>query len=149
MSRTDFASRFPPFVRSAAFYATLAAVLYLSLCPAETVDKNFSKPVQAFDWLFHASFYVALGALAVLAFLRRPAPGSAPSERLFPRLHVALLLACMGCALELAQTLLPFIGRSCSVSDALHNAAGALLGTLLAPGFLLLPPSPRNPPPAP
>ena len=139
MDRTAIATRLPPSVRRAAFFAALAFVLYFSLCPSETVEENFSKPVQSFDWLFHTVTYAALGALAVLAFLRRPASSAPLHSRLHPRLLVLLLLASLGCALELGQRLLPFVGRSCSLSDALHNAFGAALGAFLAPSSLLLP----------
>ena len=73
MARTDLATHVPPSARRAAFFAALAFVLYFSLCPSETVDETFSKPVQSYDWLFHTATYVALGSFAVLAFLRRPA----------------------------------------------------------------------------
>ena len=139
MARTDPATHVPPSARRAAFFATLAFVLYFSLCPSETVDETFSKPVQSYDWLFHTATYAALGALAVLAFLRRPAPAAPASDRLLPRLRVTLLLSCLGCLLELGQRLLPFVGRSCSLSDALHNAFGAALGAFLTPALLLLP----------
>ena len=105
------ASRVPPSARRAAFFAALAFVLYFSLCPSETVDETFSKPVQSYDWLFHTATYAALG----------------------------LLLSCLGCLLELGQRLLPFVGRSCSLSDSLHNAFGAALGAFLTPALLLLP----------
>ena len=158
MARPDPATHVPPSARRAAFFAALAFVLYFSLCPSETVDETFSKPVQSYDWLFHSATYAALGALAVLAFLRRPPPPPPrppppppppprppppppprPPPRLLPRLRVTLLLSCLGCLLELGQRLLPFVGRSCSLSDALHNAFGAALGAFLTPALLLLP----------
>ena len=139
MARTDPATHVPPSARRAAFFAALAFVLYFSLCPSETVDETFSKPVQSYDWLFHSATYAALGALAALAFLRRPAPAAPASARLLTRRRVTLLLSCLGCLLELGQRLLPFVGRSCSLSDALHNAFGAALGAFLTPALLLLP----------
>ena len=116
----------------AAFFAALAFTVYFSLYPHDAVDATFSKEVQAFDWLFHALCYASLSATWLLGRAERP-------RGLLPRLDVALAFASLGCALELAQALLPFVARTCTLSDASANALGALLGALLVP----LPSDPR------
>ena len=89
----------------AAFYAALAFTLY---------------------WLFHTLCYASLSGLWLLSRAARP-------RGLLPRLDAALAFASLGCALELAQALLPFVARTCTLSDASANALGALLGALLVP----------------
>ena len=120
------------FVALGAFGAALAFTLFFSLYPHEAVDATFSEEVQAFDWLFHALCYATLSATWLLGRAKRP-------QGLLPRLDAALAFASLGCALELAQALLPFVARTCTLSDASANAFGALLGALLVP----LPPDPR------
>ena len=105
-----------------AFGAALAFTLFFSLYPHEAVDATFSEEVQAFDWLFHALCYATLSATWLLGRAKRP-------QGLLPRLAFASL----GCALELAQALLPFVARTCTLSDASANALGTLLGALLVP----------------
>ena len=107
----------------AAFAAALAFVLFFSLYPHDAVDATFSRETQSLDWLFHSVCYAALPLLR--------------------RLDAALLFAALGCALELAQALLPFVARSCTLSDARCNALGALLGALLLPARIL-PPAPSR-----
>ena len=124
-------------VRKGAFAALLLFDLALSLQPHATVDAMYSPEVQAWDFAVHFAMYLALGALAAAAFVRR---GSGAWRG---RLAAALALACLGCALELLQAT-PFVGRSCSLSDALHNAAGAFCGALLLPARFLAPPAKRN-----
>ncbi len=109
-----------------AFGAALAFTLFFSLYPHEAVDATFSEEVQAFDWLFHALCYATLSATWLLGRAKRP-------QGLPPRLDAALAFASLGCALELAQALLPFVARSCTLSDASSNAIGSLLGSLLVP----------------
>lgn len=109
-----------------AFGAALAFTLFFSLYPHEAVDATFSEEVQTFDWLFHALCYATLSATWLLGRTKRP-------QGLLPRLDAALAFASLGCALELAQALLPFVARSCTISDASANALGALLGALLVP----------------
>ena len=116
----------------AAFYAALAFTLFFSLYPHEAVQETFSEEVQAFDWLFHALCYASLSATWLLGRAERP-------RGLLPRLDVALAFASLGCALELAQALLPFVARTCTLSAASADALGALLGALLVP----LPSDPR------
>ena len=115
-----------------AFGAALAFTLFFSLYPHEAVDATFSEEVQAFDWLFHALCYASLSATWLLGRAKRP-------RGFLPRLDAAFAFASLGCALELAQALLPFVARTCTLSDASANALGALLGALLVP----LPPDPR------
>jgi VanZ family protein len=115
-----------------AFGAALAFTLFFSLYPHEAVDATFSEEVQTFDWLFHALCYAMLSATWLLGRAERP-------HGLLPRLDAAFAFASLGCALELAQALLPFVARTCTLSDASANALGALLGALLVP----LPPDPR------
>ncbi len=110
----------------AAFYAALAFTLYFSLYPHDAVQETFSEEVQAFDWLFHTLCYASLSGLWLLSRAARP-------RGLLPRLDAALAFASLGCALELAQALLPFVARTCTLSDASANALGALLGALLVP----------------
>ena len=109
-----------------AFGAALAFTLFFSLYPHEAVDATFSEEVQAFDWLFHALCYATLSATWLLGRAKRP-------QGLLPRLDAALAFASLGCALELAQALLPFVARTCTLSDASANAFGSLLGALLVP----------------
>lgn len=118
-----------------AFSAFLLLDLALSLQPRASVDAMYSPAVQSHDRLVHALMYFALGASAVAGFVRR---GPGVWRR---RLAAALALAALGVVLELLQAT-PAVGRSCSVSDMLHNAAGALAGTLLFPAFLLSPKQP-------
>ena len=110
----------------AAFFAALAFTLYFSLYPHDAVQETFSEEVQAFDWLFHTLCYAALSATWLLGRAKRP-------RGILPRLDAALAFASLGCALELAQALLPFVARTCTLSDASANALGALLGALLVP----------------
>ena len=109
-----------------AFEAALAFTLFFSLYPHEAVDATFSEEVQAFDWLFHALCYATLSATWLLGRAKRP-------QGRPPRLDAALAFASLGCALELAQALLPFVARTCTLSDASSNAIGSLLGSLLVP----------------
>ncbi len=120
----------------AAFAAALAFVLFFSLYPHDAVDATFSRETQSLDWLFHSVCYAALPLLLLAGHARAPLP-------LLRRLDAALLFAALGCALELAQALLPFVARSCTLSDARSNALGALLGALLLPARLL-PPAPSR-----
>lgn len=109
-----------------AFWAALSFTCYFSLYPHEAVDATFSKEVQAFDWLFHAVCYASLSALWLLSRRERP-------RGLLLRLDAALAFCAVGCALELAQALLPFVARTCTLSDASSNALGAILGAFLSP----------------
>ena len=109
-----------------AFGAALAFTLFFSLYPHEAVDATFSEEVQAFDWLFHALCYATLSGTWLLGRAKRP-------QGVLPRLDAALAFASLGCALELAQALLPFVARTCTLSDASSNAIGSLLGSLLVP----------------
>ena len=94
-----------------AFGAALAFTLFFSLYPHEAVDATFSEEVQAFDWLFHALCYATLSGTWLLGRAKRP-------QGIPPRLDAALAFASLGCALELAQALLPFVARTCTLSDA-------------------------------
>ena len=109
-----------------AFGAALAFTLFFSLYPHDAVDATFSEEVQTFDWLFHALCYATLSATWLLGRAKRP-------RGLLPRLDAALAFASLGCALELAQALLPFVARTCTLSDASANAVGACLGAFLVP----------------
>ena len=109
-----------------AFGAALAFTLYFSLYPHDAVQETFSEEVQSFDWLFHSLCYAALSATWLLGRAERP-------RGLLPRLDAALAFASLGCAFELAQAILPFVARTCTLSDASANAIGALLGALLVP----------------
>lgn len=118
-----------------AFYAFLLADLALSLQPRASVDAMYSPAMQSNDRLVHALMYFALGASAAVGFVRR---GPGVWRR---RLAAALALAALGVALEFLQAT-PLVNRSCSLSDMLHDAAGALAGVLLVPSFLLSPKQP-------
>ena len=115
---------------SLAFFALLLVDLALSLQPHATVDAMYAPAVQAWDFAVHFAMYAALGALGAAAFVPR-GPGA-----LRGRIVLALALACLGAALELLQATPP-VARSCSLSDALHNAAGAFAGALLLPSRFL------------
>ena len=108
------------------FWTALAFTLFFSLYPHDAVQETFSEEVQTFDWLFHALCYAALSATWLLGRAKRP-------HGFLPRLDAALAFASLGCALELAQALLPFVARTCTISDAAANALGALLGALFVP----------------
>ena len=110
----------------AAFWTALAFTLFFSLYPHDAVQETFSEEVQAFDWLFHALCYAALSATWLLGRAKRP-------HGLLPRLDAALAFASLGFALELAQALIPFVARTCMLSDAAANTIGAFLGALSAP----------------
>ena len=94
------------------FVCGLVAVIVLSLLPAEAMPA-----LEVSDKIEHAAAYAFLAFTGALA-LRRP--------------HRWLVagLAVLGIALEIAQTLVP--GRSFDLVDGLANAAGAILGVLLA-----------------
>ena len=127
--RAEGGSRKAPSGRApfrAAFFAVLAFTLHFSLYPHDAVQETFSEEVQSFDWLFHSLCYAALSATWLLGRAERP-------RGLLPRLDAALAFASLGCALALAQALLPFVARSCTISDASANALGAFLGALLVP----------------
>ena len=109
-----------------AFGAALAFTLYFSLYPHDAVQETFSEEVQSFDWLFHMLCYASLSALWLLSRAKRP-------RGILLRLDAALAFASLGCALELAQAFLPFVARTCTLSDASANALGALLGAILVP----------------
>ncbi|MBQ9727681.1 MAG: VanZ family protein [Kiritimatiellae bacterium] len=113
-----------------AFWALLAADLALSLQPRGTVDAMYSPQVQSWDSAAHFALHAALGAFACAAFVRRGAAARAG------RLAAALALACLGAALELLQAA-PWVGRSCTVSDAALDAAGALAGAFALPARFL------------
>lgn len=119
-------------LRRVAFYALLLVDLALSLQPHATVDAMYSPELQSHDLLVHLLAYAALGASAAAAFVRR-GPGAWRG-----RLAAAVSLAALGGVLELLQET-PLVGRSCQLSDALHNTAGAFLGAFLLPPFFLLP----------
>lgn len=108
-------------LRKTAFFALLAVDLALSLQPHATVDAMYSPELQAWDFAAHFALYAALAAAACLAFVPR---GRGAWRGL---LAAALALCCLGAVLELLQAT-PFVGRSCSLSDALCNAAGAFGG---------------------
>ena len=127
-------NRFRTFGRIA-FFAFLLLDLALSLQPRASVDAMYSPAVQSHDRLVHALMYAALGASAVVGFVRR---GSGVWRR---RLAAALALTALGVILEFLQAT-PLVNRSCSLSDMLHDAAGALAGVLLVPAFLLSPKQP-------
>lgn len=118
-----------------AFFAFLLVDLALSLQPRASVDAMYSADFQSHDRFVHAVLYFALGAAAAAGFVFR---GPGVWRR---RLAAALALAAFGAVLELLQAT-PLVNRSCSLSDMLHNAAGALAGTLLFPAFLLSPEKP-------
>ena len=118
-----------------AFFAFLLLDLALSLQPRESVDAMYSAEVQSHDRLVHALMYFALGASAAVGFVRR---GPGAWRR---RLAAALALTALGVVLEFLQAT-PLVNRSCSLSDMIHDAAGALAGVFLVPAFLL---SPRQP----
>jgi VanZ family protein len=109
-----------------AFGVALAFTMFFSLYPHDAVQETFSEEVQAFDWLFHALCYATLSATWLLGRAKRP-------RGLLPRLDAALAFASLGCVLELAQALLPFVARTCTLSDASANAVGAFLGAFLVP----------------
>lgn len=117
-------------LRKGAFFALLLVDLALSLQPHATVDAMYPPEVQAWDFAVHAAMYAALAVLACAAFVPR-APGAWRK-----RLVVALALACLGAVLELLQAT-PFVARSCSLSDALHNTVGALIGAFILPSRAL------------
>ena len=123
-SNRGFLRRRAPF--RAAFFAALAFTLFFSLYPHDTVQETFSEEVQAFDWLFHTLCYAALSATWLLGRTKRP-------RGLLPRLDAALAFTSLGCALEIAHALLPFVARTCTLSDASANALGAFLGAFLVP----------------
>ena len=123
---------FPAGLRKAVFFAALSAILYLSLMPRKLVDESFSAELQSQDSRFHTASYLALGFLFLAAFARR----GKTSVRL--RAAVFAGFAAMGGVVEFLQSL-PAIGRSASVSDAVHNAVGAAIGAFLTPAALLLP----------
>ena len=108
-----------------AFFALLAVDLALSLQPRATVDAMYSPAVQSWDFAAHFALYAALAAAAGFAFVPR---GRGAWRGL---LAAAIALACLGAALELLQAT-PFVNRSCSLSDAACNAAGALAGAAVA-----------------
>lgn len=112
----------------------LAFTVFFSLYPREAVDLSFSAEVQRYDWLFHTLCYFALAALHLVAYPppARPDAAGATAAPTFRRLRTFALYSLLGLALEAGQAL-PAVHRSCSVSDALHNAFGAALGALLAP----------------
>ena len=111
-------------LRKGAFFALLLVDLALSLQPHSTVDAMYPPEVQAWDFSVHAAMYATLAVLACAAFVPRT------SDTWRKRLVAALALACLGAVLELLQAT-PFVARSCSLSDALHNTAGALIGAFL------------------
>ena len=113
-------------LRRGAFGAALAFTLFFSLYPHDAVQETFSAEVQTFDWLFHALCYATLSATWLLGRAERP-------SGLLPRLDAAFAFASLGCALELAQALLPFVARTCMLSDAAANTLGAFLGALSVP----------------
>ncbi len=114
------------------WFTALAFTLTLSLYPHYAVDATFSPKVQRFDWLFHGVCYFVLCSTAAVGFLRRGGAG------FFRRLKIFAAHSLLGLALELCQAM-PAINRSASVSDALHNAAGAALGAFSVPSLLLAP----------
>ena len=106
-----------------AFFALLLGDLALSLQPHAMVDAMYPPEVQAWDFAVHAAMYAALAGLGCMAFVPRD-PGAWRGR----------LVA----VLELLQAT-PVVARSCSLSDALHNTAGAFAGAFLAPARFLRP----------
>lgn len=86
------------------------------------VNHQFAEPFHTTQGLWNLGMFLPVGFFALLA-LRRPLP--------------ALVgVTALPCVIELAQALVPGIGRSCDSSDAEMNVIGGVLGLLAAGIFL-------------
>lgn len=97
----------------------IIADLYLSLMSGHAVQTTFSPEVQSYDLCAHALFYFLLSSTALFCKPFTPFPEA---------VRISLLFAIMGGILELLQ---PFVNRTCTVTDFLHNCIGAASATLL------------------
>jgi len=113
-------------LRHAAFATSVLLATYVSLLSRETVDSDIPRSVQAFDLPFHAGVYFVVTLTAMLALARRR-PDSAT------RLNFFLGGTLMGAVLEILQATLPWVARSCTLSDFFSNMAGAALAAALVP----------------
>jgi VanZ family protein len=103
----------------ALLWSGMGLAAYLAFGPAPATP-----PVEGGDKLQHAAAFAALAFAAARAY---PAPGPAQWRR---EAWIALALLGYGVAIELVQSLVP--GRTASLADAVADAAGVLLGLLLA-----------------
>ena len=118
-------------LRHAAFATSVLLATYASLLPRETVDSDIPKSVQSFELPFHAGVYFVVTLTAMLALARRR-PDSAT------RLDFFLAGSLLGAALEILQATLPWVARTCTLSDFFSNMAGAALAAALVPPSWLL-----------
>ena len=113
-------------LRHAAFATSVLLATYASLLPRETVDSDIPKNVQAFELPFHAGVYFVVTLTAMLALARRR-PDSAT------RLNFFLGATLFGAVLEILQATLPWVARTCTLSDFFSNMAGAAIAAALVP----------------
>ena len=113
-------------LRHAAFATSVLLATYASLLPRETVDSDIPKTVQAFELPFHAGVYFVVALTAMLALARRrPDPAT--------RLNFFLGATLFGAVLEILQATLPWVARTCTLSDFFSNMAGAAIAAALVP----------------
>ena len=113
-------------LRHAAFATSVLLATYASLLPRETVDSDIPKSVQAFELPFHAGVYFVVTLTAMLA-LARHRPNAAT------RLNFVLGATIFGAVLEILQATLPWVARTCTLSDFFSNMAGAAIAAALVP----------------
>lgn len=113
-------------LRHAAFVTSVLLVTYASLLPRETVDSDIPKNVQSYELPFHAGVYFVVTLTAMLALARRrPDPAT--------RLDFVLGATLFGATMEILQATLPWVARTCTLSDFFSNMAGAALAAALVP----------------
>jgi VanZ family protein len=110
---------------------SLVAALALTLSPSSRYGEPVFCVVDAFwgarlgiEALANIALLIPLALFAGLA-TRRPLPVLAATTGL-------------SAAIELVQALVPGLGRSCTTSDWMLNSLGALIGTVLCAGMLVL-----------
>lgn len=109
------------FIKFKGLYLTLIfalLILFLSLKPPSEVETN----LLVSDKVTHLFAYCLLVLPVSL-------------ERIFPHFSVFLFALAYGGCIELIQ---PFTGREADIMDLLTNAAGIILGILVARGLKLI-----------
>jgi glycopeptide antibiotics resistance protein len=109
------------FTKFKGLYLTLILALLILFLSLKPLNEGDTKPLVS-DKLLHL---IAYGAMVLPVSL----------ERIFPHFSVFLFALAYGGCIELIQ---PFTGREADIMDFLANAAGIILGILVARSLTLI-----------